>query len=59
MEVKSWKDYCAMHLDDTAVKKFFSNDKWEICVSPSDGKFEQVSFVNAIKTTDEKSTHVT
>lgn len=27
------------------------NERWEVCVSLSDGHFQQVSFVNAIATT--------
>ncbi|GJP74297.1 hypothetical protein CLOP_g4904 [Closterium sp. NIES-67] len=33
------------------------NDNWEVCVSTSDGQFQQVSFVNAIATT-RGGTHV-
>jgi DNA topoisomerase-2 len=57
VSVKSWKDYCGMYLDDNVPRKFFSCGRWEVCVSPGDGDFQQISFVNAIKTT-EGGTHV-
>uniref|UniRef100_A0A0A9FIA2 DNA topoisomerase (ATP-hydrolyzing) n=1 Tax=Arundo donax TaxID=35708 RepID=A0A0A9FIA2_ARUDO len=33
------------------------NDRWEVCESPSEGQFQQVSFVNRIATT-RGGTHV-
>ncbi|KAL3537453.1 hypothetical protein ACH5RR_000819 [Cinchona calisaya] len=56
--VKSFSDYCDFYLQSAAktrpdplpriVEKV--NDRWEVCVSLSEGQFQQVSFVNSIAT---------
>ncbi|WMV10796.1 hypothetical protein MTR67_004181 [Solanum verrucosum] len=55
--VKSFEEYCKLFLDSNDVKREFLkvNDangvlRWEICVSLSEGQFQQVSFVNSIAT---------
>ncbi|KAK7826207.1 dna topoisomerase 2 [Quercus suber] len=63
--VKSFTDYVNLYLDSAAKSKpekppsyhVKVNDRWEICVSLSDGQFQQVSFVNSIATT-KGGTHV-
>ncbi|XP_050387833.1 DNA topoisomerase 2 [Argentina anserina] len=56
--VKSFLDYVDLYLQsagkskDTKLPRMTEkvNDRWEICVSLSDGQFQQVSFVNSIAT---------
>ncbi|GBG92399.1 hypothetical protein CBR_g55332 [Chara braunii] len=67
LPIKSFSDYVGMYLDaseknsGTEVKlpRIYEkvNDRWEVCVSLSEGQFQQVSFVNAINTT-KGGTHV-
>ncbi|EXB68160.1 DNA topoisomerase 2 [Morus notabilis] len=63
--IKSFLDYVDLYLNSARKLKDVSlpriteriNGRWEICVSLSDGQFQQVSFVNAIATT-KGGTHV-
>ncbi|XP_058073689.1 DNA topoisomerase 2-like isoform X2 [Magnolia sinica] len=57
--VKSFLDYINLYLQSAAKSRDVEsvpritekvNDRWEICVSLSDGHFQQVSFVNGIAT---------
>ncbi|GAB2289044.1 hypothetical protein Dimus_023346 [Dionaea muscipula] len=53
--VKSFQDYVDLYLpksieDKKTPKYTFSQGRWEVCVSVSDGQFQQVSFVNSIAT---------
>ncbi|GAB4832574.1 DNA topoisomerase 2 [Ancistrocladus abbreviatus] len=54
--VKSFQDYIDLYLqtkttEDRKPPRFlFTEKRWEICVSVSDGQFQQVSFVNSIAT---------
>ena len=51
VEVNNWKKYCALYLDKDTPCKFYSCPRWEICVATSKtGEYEQVSFVNGIRT---------
>ena len=45
----TFETYCKMYLDedDTSVA-VYSTDRWMVAVAPSDGGFQQVSFVNGI-----------
>ncbi len=50
---KTFGKYCEMYLKDPTKPKYYEkiNDRWEVCVSLSDGnEFQQVSFVNSICT---------
>ncbi|KAL6515775.1 DNA topoisomerase 2 [Orobanche hederae] len=57
-KVKSFPDYVDLYLKSAGKFKDVKfpritekvNDRWEICVSLSDGQFQQVSFVNSIAT---------
>ncbi|GAB4817907.1 hypothetical protein N2152v2_004953 [Parachlorella kessleri] len=59
--VKSFQDYVDLYLGpkDTGVPRVYEriNDRWEVCISTTDGQLNQVSFVNAICTT-KGGTHV-
>ncbi|KAM1369168.1 hypothetical protein ACFX2F_039790 [Malus domestica] len=56
--VKSFLDYVDLYLQSAGKSRDAPllrltekvNDRWEICVSLSDGQFQQVSFVNGIAT---------
>ncbi|GLT73663.1 hypothetical protein SLA2020_455040 [Shorea laevis] len=56
--VKSFLDYVNLYLSSASkhrpepLPRFMEkvNDRWEVCVSFSDGQFQQVSFVNGIAT---------
>ncbi|KAG0472850.1 hypothetical protein HPP92_014707 [Vanilla planifolia] len=56
--VKSFADYVNLYLQSASKSRPDPlpriaekvNDRWEICVSLSDGQFQQVSFVNSINT---------
>ncbi|MCO5587675.1 hypothetical protein L7F22_041626 [Adiantum nelumboides] len=58
LPVKSFQDYVGLYLDTVNKKREEPlpriyeriNDRWEVCVSLSDGQFQQVSFVNSIAT---------
>ena len=61
--VKNFKQYAELYLpqdepaQDAVRIHEVINDRWEILVSVSDGRFQQVSFVNSIATT-KGGTHV-
>ena len=46
LPIKSFADYCDMYLGpkDNGVPRIYErvNDRWEICVSATDGQFQQV-----------------
>ncbi|KAH7527866.1 hypothetical protein FEM48_Zijuj05G0012000 [Ziziphus jujuba var. spinosa] len=56
--VKTFLDYVDLYLQSARKSRDVTlpritervNDRWEICVSLSDGQFQQVSFVNSIAT---------
>ncbi|XP_016170360.1 DNA topoisomerase 2 isoform X1 [Arachis ipaensis] len=58
IKLKSFRDYADLYLKSAEKSKpaplprSFAKigDRWEICVSLSDGQFQQVSFVNSIAT---------
>lgn len=56
LKVNSFRDYVDMYFpsseDEKGPEKVFEkvNDRWEVCVTSSDGSFQQVSFVNNICT---------
>ena len=65
IKIKDFKDYVELFLPisaDTGAKPLVIyekvNDRWEIAFTPSDGQFNQVSFVNSICTI-KGGTHVT
>ncbi|XBI08063.1 hypothetical protein VPH35_135862 [Triticum aestivum] len=57
LSAKSFSDYVQLYID-SAFKEGIElpricqrvNDRWEVCVSLSEGQFQQVSFVNQIET---------
>ncbi|KAL2461238.1 DNA topoisomerase 2 [Abeliophyllum distichum] len=49
IRVRSFGDYCNLYLK-SAFRIEEKVDRWEVCVSLSDGQFQQVSFVNSIST---------
>lgn len=57
--IRSFSKYCELYIKDPTKPKIFEkvNDRWEVCISVSDGEFQQVSFVNSICTT-KGGTHV-
>ncbi|XP_047341634.1 DNA topoisomerase 2 [Impatiens glandulifera] len=66
LPVKTFQDYVNLYLESASKDKPDHilpriaekvNDRWEICVSLSDGQFQQVSYVNGIATT-KGGTHV-
>lgn len=52
LKIKKFSDYVDLFLNSQDVPKLHEkvNDRWEICVSVSDGQFQQCSFVNSINT---------
>ncbi|KAF2293580.1 hypothetical protein GH714_002987 [Hevea brasiliensis] len=50
--IKSFQDYVKLYLDSGAESNFYLKvgERWEICVSITEGQFQQVSFVNGIAT---------
>ena len=59
VNIKHFGDYVNMYLkqSDPRIHEV-ANDRWEFCISISDGQFNQVSFVNSI-CTNKGGTHVT
>merc|ERR1719331_3620218 len=59
VNIKGFGDYINMYLkqSDPRIHEV-ANDRWEYCISISDGQFNQVSFVNSI-CTNKGGTHVT
>ncbi|CAI9769727.1 unnamed protein product [Fraxinus pennsylvanica] len=49
IRVKSFGEYCNLYLK-SAFRMEEKVDRWEVCVSLSEGQFQQVSFVNSIST---------
>lgn len=51
---RNFKQYTEMYLgsneENSTRSAYFSDDRWEICVAPSEGQFQHVSFVNSICT---------
>ncbi|XP_042007097.1 DNA topoisomerase 2-like isoform X1 [Salvia splendens] len=64
-QFKTFSNYCELYLksvaasDSDPLPRFEEHvhDRWQICISRSDGQFQQVSFVNGIATT-KGGTHV-
>eukprot|EP00894_Picocystis_sp_ML_P000600 jgi/Pico_ML_1/51117/g2201.t2 len=52
LKIKKFSDYVDFFLNSQDVPKIHEkvNDRWEICVTVSDGQFQQCSFVNSINT---------
>eukprot|EP00897_Mesotaenium_endlicherianum_P007582 jgi/Mesen1/6852/ME000351S05970 len=58
LPVKSFSDYVGLYLDgsrtesDEPLPRIYEkvSDQWEVCMSLSEGQFQQVSFVNSIAT---------
>ncbi|KAF6995935.1 hypothetical protein CFC21_012354 [Triticum aestivum] len=55
--VKGFSDYVQLYIDSASkegmeLPRIYQkvNDRWEVCVSLSEGQFQQVSFVNGIAT---------
>jgi DNA topoisomerase-2 len=57
--IRSFLDYCNLYILEETHPKFYErvNERWEVCVSISNGQPQQVSFVNAI-CTSKGGTHV-
>ncbi|KAL6911837.1 hypothetical protein ACP4OV_000642 [Aristida adscensionis] len=63
--VKNFSDYVNMYINSASSDRPQElsrpyekvNERWEVCVCPSEGQFQQVSFVNRIATT-RGGTHV-
>lgn len=51
---KSFNDYCSLYSKPVAYEEC---PRWRVAISPSNGSFTQVSFVNAVETKD-GGTHV-
>lgn len=60
INLKSFKSYVELYVKNplTTVFHEINNDRWEICITASEGQFTQVSFVNSI-CTYKGGTHVT
>ena len=57
--VKGFEDYVRMFLPEGSECVHAKvGDRWEVCVAPSEGQFQQMSFVNSIATT-RGGTHIT
>merc|ERR1712100_463114 len=51
LPIRNFTAYCKLYLDASQKCVFDKiNDRWEVCVTHSDGQPEQVSFVNSINT---------
>ena len=59
IKIKSFKQYVDMALGPAAEHMVHEivSDRWEVCLAPSDGQFQQISFVNHIATA-KGGTHV-
>ena len=61
LPIKSFQEYCELYLGDRVRggprECLRVNERWEVCVAPTDGQFQQISFANAICTT-KGGTHV-
>jgi DNA topoisomerase-2 len=51
----SFKDYCVLFDENVIYEE--DGDRWKVGISPSNGSFSQVSFVNSVETKD-GGTHV-
>jgi len=53
LPIRSFRDYIKLYLaerEDTSFVYERGHERWELAVAPSDGQFQQVSFVNSIWT---------
>jgi DNA topoisomerase-2 len=52
LPVRRFSEYVDMFVEEGDAPRVFErvNDRWEVCVTLSDGQFQQVSFANAICT---------
>eukprot|EP00775_Hariotina_reticulata_P006914 gene6914-7130_t len=61
LPIKSFSDYVDLYLGpkDNGVPRIYErvNERWEVCISATDGQFQQVSFANSI-CTSKGGTHV-
>ncbi|GIL81030.1 hypothetical protein Vretifemale_10164 [Volvox reticuliferus] len=61
LSIKSFQEYVDLYLGpkENGIPRFCEriNERWEVCISLTDGSFQQVSFVNAIAT-QKGGTHV-
>jgi len=48
----SFKDYCRMYIPAEGSLFYEESERWKIGVSPSEGSFTQVSYVNSVETKD-------
>lgn len=48
----SFKDYCRMYIPAQGSLFYEESERWKVGVSPSDGSFTQVSYVNSVETKD-------
>ncbi len=60
VDVASFKDYVDMYLPSPDTQRVHEkiSDRWEVVIAPTDGHFQQTSFVNSICTI-KGGTHVT
>ena len=57
VEIKNFRDYVDLFLSKDDFRLYENQDRWDVVVALTDGQFEQVSFVNAICTSN-GGTHV-
>ena len=52
--IKDFSEYVSLYLGDrkTFPRSIQENERWKVCISPSDNGFQSVSFVNGIHTFD-------
>lgn len=44
LPVKAFQDYVELYLPDKTAPRIYErfSDRWEVCITPSDGQFHQV-----------------
>ena len=52
--IKDFSEYVSLYLGDrkTFPRSIQENERWKVCIAPSDNGFQSVSFVNGIHTFD-------
>lgn len=50
IRLKGFKEYARLHIGGQPLAYERLSDRWEVCVTSSDGQFKQLSFVNGLHT---------
>ena len=50
IETNTFEKYVGLYTTSDQIKQYCDNNKWKIIITPSDGNYKQMSFVNGVNT---------